>query len=41
MIEYPCENGEVIESASADPRRALYQAWCREQSVDPVTQLLG
>jgi hypothetical protein len=41
MIEYPGENGEIIESASADTQRALHQAWCRVHAVDPVTQLLG
>ena len=40
-IEYLGENGQVIESVSADTQRALYLAWCREHAVAPAAQILS
>ena len=40
-IEYLAENGQVIESVSADTQRALYLAWCREHAVQPAAQILS
>lgn len=40
-IEYLGENGQVIESITADTQRAVYLNWCREHGVHPAAQILS
>ena len=40
-IEYLGDDGEVIESVTAETQRAVYLAWCQEHGVDPAEQLAG
>lgn len=40
-IEYLGENGQVIESITADTQRAVYLSWCREHGVHPAAQILS
>ena len=40
-VEYLGEDGQVIETASAETQRGVYLAWCREHGVRPAEQILG
>jgi hypothetical protein len=40
-VEYLDEDGQVIETVSAETQRAVYLAWCREHGVRPAEQILG
>ena len=40
-VEYLGEDGQVIETVSAETQRGVYLAWCREHGVRPAGQILG
>ena len=40
-VNYLDEDGQVIETVSAETQRAVYLAWCREHGVRPAEQILG
>jgi hypothetical protein len=40
-VEYLGEDGQVVETVSAETQRAAYLAWCREHGVRPAEQILG
>ena len=40
-VEYLGEDGQVIETVSAETQRAVYLAWCCEHGVRPAEQILG
>ena len=40
-VEYLGEDGQVIETVSAETQRGVYLAWCREHGVRPAEQILG
>ena len=40
-VEYLGEDGQVIETVSAETQRAACLAWCREYGVRPAEQILG